>query len=79
MGKYNKKIEEKEEIKINFKPEIILPPKISLNEYLTSFSIHRKQDKVIQKWYQAKDPTNPKKTKDEWDIIINSFFGVVSD
>lgn len=48
-------------------------PVITLNEYLSKYHGQRILDSIITKWYRKKDPTNPEKTRDEWDVIANSF------
>lgn len=55
--------------------EEIMTPKISLNEYLSSHNRKKNLDDVIRKWYLIKDKTNPSKTKEDWDRVINEFFG----
>jgi hypothetical protein len=47
--------------------------KISLNQYLAVYNRKRILDKVIRTWFNRIDNTNPKKTKEEWDQIINKF------
>ncbi|MFA5196075.1 MAG: hypothetical protein WC401_09795 [Bacteroidales bacterium] len=46
---------------------------ISLNQYLSFYNRKRVLDNVIRKWFMSQDKTNPKKTKQEWEEIINRF------
>lgn len=46
---------------------------ISLNEYLSKYNGKRVLDNIIRKWYFKKNNTNPKKTKVEWDKLIEEF------
>jgi len=54
------------------KPSI---PIISLNEYLSRHNRKRILDNVIRKWFLQNNRINPnpKKTKEEWDKIMESF------
>jgi hypothetical protein len=47
--------------------------KITLNEYLATYSRNRNLDGTIVKWYQKKDARNTQRTKDEWDALIKQF------
>lgn len=68
----------KKEVK-NFKFKEFNPPidppevLISLNEYVSKHNSQRVLDNVIKYWFSLKDNSNPKKTKEEWDEIINMF------
>ena len=56
------------------KEEVIKEPQINLNQYLANFfQYNRNLDKVVVKWFMKKDIRNPKKTRSEWDIIVESF------
>jgi|GEM_PF-3101319 hypothetical protein len=50
-------------------------PVISLNEYLAKHNRNRKLDNVIRKWFliNNRNNPNPRKTKEEWDKIMESF------
>ncbi len=49
---------------------------ITLNEYISQHNRNRNLDNVIRKWFFANNKTNPnpKKSKEEWDTVINSFY-----
>jgi hypothetical protein len=56
-------------------PPVIIPT-ITLNEYLSRYNRKRILDNVIRKWFFAnnKNNPNPKKSKEEWDKILQSFY-----
>lgn len=64
MGKKNKKVTQN-----NIKEEII-----TFNEYLSIYNRNRVLDNVLKKWFSKIDNTNPKKSKSEWDILIEVFY-----
>lgn len=57
----------------NISPPIIPKNTISLNEYCSKYNSQRVLDNVIKSWFSLRDNSNPKKTKEEWDEIINMF------
>lgn len=55
----------------------IEPPGITMNEYLSNYSTKRGLDVVFIKWFRKKDPTNPKKSIQEWSELIDKFLNEV--
>jgi len=60
----------KKKNKIEKIPEL---PVYSLNEWLSMFNGQRVLDNIIRQWYFRTDRSNPKKTKESWDLIVNKF------
>lgn len=54
--------------------EKLILNKITLNEYLSNYNRNRTLDSVLKKWFLKKDRSNPLKTKEEWDVLIEKFF-----
>lgn len=46
---------------------------ISIDEYLSNFSKKRNVDNIFKKWFISIDNRNPKKIKNEWDILFEKF------
>lgn len=76
----NKGMDELSEEHVIFDNNIIPDPikkkesSITLNKYLTDFSKNHSIDNVIKYWYAKKEPKTVKKSKNEWDKIIEDFF-----
>ena len=49
-------------------------PKLSINEFLSNHSRQRNLDGVFKGWFYRKDNSNPKKTVEEWQKILDQFY-----
>ena len=47
--------------------------RLSINEFLSSYSTQRHLDNVFRKWFYKKDNSNPKKTVSEWQSLEKEF------
>lgn len=48
--------------------------KMNINEYLSNYSKKRNLDSIFINWFHAKDSSNPRKTKSEWDYLLQLFY-----